>query len=199
MLKHLIHLENDPIMATLIEIYGSLKLEKKYNYIGSSYFDDLVTSIIGQLISMKATAKIRERVVALCDNNLSPEKIISLSEDQLRASGLSYNKANYLKNLAKAVNDKLICLKTIDNYSNEAIYSLLSKIKGIGNWTIEMFLIFSLQREDVFSYGDIVLRKSINKLYGDGNNLTKTEIEKIAYNWRPYQSYACLYLWKSNE
>ncbi|MCL2521757.1 MAG: hypothetical protein FWE36_02740 [Erysipelotrichales bacterium] len=197
--KYFIHLQKDPILANLIRKYGKIPLEKKYNYLGSSYFDDLVTSIIGQLISMKASAKIRKRVSDLCENQISSERILKLSLDQLRAAGLSQNKANYLRNLAQAVKDNSLNLETIDKSTNEEIRVLLSKIKGIGNWTIEMFLIFSLHREDVFPYGDVVLRKAVNQLYGNGNNLTKAEIESIAVKWKPYRSYACLYLWQSNE
>ena len=191
-------LSRDPIMASLIERYGELRLEKKYNYTGGSYFDDLATSVIGQLLSMKAAATIKGRVIGLC-GGLTPENVLRFGDDELRAAGLSYGKARCIRNLAAATLDKTLDLDNIRNLDDGAVIDTLSKLKGIGRWTAEMFLIFSLGREDIFSHGDMGLKNAITRLYGNGEALSKQETESIIAEWRPYRSYACLYLWRSLE
>ena len=115
----------------------------------------------------------------------------------MRQAGCSYNKIRYIKNIAEAVTDKSLDLENITQYDNEEIIRQLTVIKGVGRWTAEMFLIFSLAREDVFSFGDIGLLNAANKLYGNGAVLGKDEVMAITESWAPYRSYGCLYLWKS--
>ncbi|MDR0311815.1 MAG: DNA-3-methyladenine glycosylase 2 family protein [Acidobacteriota bacterium] len=185
-------LSRDPVMKKLIGKYGELTLTGS-----DDYFTDLAGNIIGQQLSGKAAATIWKRVVALSDGDVSAGKILSISDEALRQAGTSSNKAKYIKNLAAAVMDKTLNLENIPEYDNEEIIRQLTAIKGIGRWTAEMFLIFSLAREDVFSIGDGGLNSAVNRLYGGGGVLGKGEIVNIAEKWKPYRSIASLYLWRS--
>ena len=207
-MKYIEILQKDPVMAGLIEKHGELTLGKGYmvmsentqvesGQIASELFCDLAAAIVGQLLSVKAASTIEKRVVDLCGGRLCAEKIVEFSDDELRAVGLSYGKARCIKVLAKAFLDKTLDLENLHKIPDEEIITTLSSLKGIGRWTAEMFLLFSLGREDIFSHGDQGLKNAISKLYGSGTPLTKTEIDAIIANWKPYRSYASLYLWRS--
>ena len=128
---------------------------------------------------------------------MTPDKILNVSDEALRQAGCSGNKARYIKNIAQAVADKSLDLENIKQYDDEEIIRQLTAIKGVGRWTAEMFLIFSLAREDIFAFGDIGLLNAITKLYGNGASLSKGEVVAITEQWAPYRSYASLYLWRS--
>ena len=204
-MKHIEHLQKDPVMAGLIQKYGALDIGRGYmvmskggsGQISQALFDDLASSVIGQLLSVKAAETIRGRVVDLCGGELTTNNILQFTDNDLRAAGLSYGKARCILNLAAAVKDNTLDLQNIHNLSNDGIIAALSNLKGIGKWTAEMFLIFSLGREDIFSHGDAGLKNAINRLYGNGNTLNKQQAEAIITKWQPYCSYACLYLWRS--
>jgi DNA-3-methyladenine glycosylase II len=118
------------------------------------------------------------------------------SDDELRAVGFSYAKAKYVKDICRSVVEGEIDFESLRNLPDEDIIAELIKIKGVGRWTAEMFVMFSLGREDVFSLGDLGLRNAIAKLYGvDRDDLKK--IEKISQAWKPYRSLASRYLWSS--
>ena len=179
-------------MKKLVEDHGKLTLTES-----KDYFSDLASMIIGQQLSGKAAATIWKRVSALAGDNLSADKILSISDDALRQAGASSNKVKYIKNLAQAVIDKSLNLENMLNHDDEEIIRQLTAIKGVGRWTAEMFLIFSLARPDVFSLGDGGLNSAVNRLYGNGAVLEKDEILNIAEKWKPYRSIASLYLWRS--
>ena len=185
-------LNRDPVMRKLVEKYGELTLTESRDY-----FTDLVRTIIGQQLSGKAAATIWKRVAALTGDDVSADKILSVSDEALRQAGVSSNKTRYIKNLAQAVIDKFLNLESITDHDDEEIIRRLTAIKGVGNWTAEMFLIFSLAREDVFSLGDGGLSSAVNRLYGNGAVLCKDEILSISEKWKPYRSIASLYLWRS--
>jgi len=185
-------LSRDSVMKKLVEKYGELTLTES-----GDYFADLASTIIGQQLSGKAAATIWKRVSALTGGGVSARKILSVPDEALRQAGASSNKVRYIKNLAQAVIDKSLNLENIREYDDEEIIRQLTAIKGVGRWTAEMFLIFSLAREDVFSLGDGGLNSAVNKLYGDGAVLGKDEILNIAEKWKPYRSIASLYLWRS--
>jgi len=185
-------LSRDSVIRELIEKYGELTLEKNDNY-----FVNLLSAIIGQQLSAKAADTIYKRVTALMGNIISAERVLKIPDENLRQAGVSSNKIKYIKNLAQSVIDKTLDLKNIHKYDNEEVVRQLTQIKGIGRWTAEMFLIFSLAREDVFSHSDGGLNSAINSLYGNGKILTKEEIISITEKWQPYKSIASLYLWES--
>ena len=179
-------------MKNLIEKYGELTLTES-----KDYFADLARSIVGQQLSGKAASTIWKRVETLLNGEITTDKFLLVPDELMRQAGVSANKTRYIKNIAQAVFDKSLDLENIRSYDNEEIIRQLTKIKGVGQWTAEMFLIFSLAREDVFSFGDGGLNSAINKLYGGGTVLTKDEIKTITEKWKPYRSIACLYLWRS--
>lgn len=185
-------LNQDTVMNSLIQKYGELPLAGD-----KDYFNHLVGNIIGQQLSGKAANTIYKRVLALCGGEINAEKILAVSDEALRQAGVSGNKSKYIKNIACAAADKSLDLENLHNYDDEEIIRQLTAIKGIGRWTAEMFLIFSLAREDVFSFGDGGLSSAINKLYGNGAKLSKQEVKTITEKWKPYRSYASLYLWAS--
>lgn len=163
------------------------------------YFAKLCEAIVGQQLSGKAAATIWERFVALVSKKkVTPENALKVDVEKLRKAGMSYSKAKYIRDLAERVKNKELKIKELCELSDTEIVAELTKVKGIGPWTAEMFLIFTLGRPDVFSSGDLGLRKAIKRIYGL-QNPTRQEIEKICQKWSPYRSYACRILWSSLE
>jgi DNA-3-methyladenine glycosylase II len=185
-------LSKDETMKGLIETHGRLSAAPV-----TDYFKSLVFNIIGQQLSMKAADKICERVAKLLDDEISPLKILEISDLTFREAGISRPKISYIKNLSKAVLEETINIKIFDARPDEEIIADLIKVKGIGRWTAEMFLIFNLCREDIFSQKDGGLNSALKKLYNDGNMLSGADAQKIMLRFSPYRSVASLYLWKS--
>ncbi len=182
----------DPRLGQLISKIGDLTIPLRDNR-----FEALVKSIIGQQLSVKAAETIFTRVEALC-KRIEPESIIRIEETELRAAGLSKPKISYIKDLSEKVMSKEADLYHLDQFGNDTIIQLMTPIKGIGKWTAEMFLLFSLGRMDVLSLGDVGLQRSAKWLY----NLGKQEdgkkcLEKKASLWFPYYTVASLYLWEA--
>lgn len=187
----------DAIMAGLIEKYGEINYKARYTDGPDAYFENLVTSIIGQQLSLKAAETIESRVVKCLGGKITPVGIIEADSDELRKQGLSTSKTEYIKNLSVAVYNNKLNLSMIDTLSDEEVIIELTKIKGIGKWTAEMFLIFSLKRPDVFSFADVGLINAIKRLYGE--TIGKEEVQRITNQWKPYRSFASMYLWRSLE
>lgn len=163
-------------------------------------FSDLIESVICQQLSNKAGATIFERFRALFPKKIiTPKKVLAMPDEKIRRKGPSWSKVFYIKNIARAGESGELNLQTIDAKSDEDVISELTKIKGIGRWTAEMFLMFTLGREDIFSYGDLGLRKAIMKLYGYKKEPTAQQMEKLATRWKPYRTYAARILWRSLE
>jgi len=180
----------------IIVIEGSNSLAIKTNDEG--LFVSLCASIINQQLSNKAAATIFGRFKSLfLKGKITPEKLAKMTPEKLRTVGISNQKANYLRDLALKVNLKEVELEKFADLSDEVIIKELTLVKGIGRWTAEMFLMFALGREDVFSYGDLILRKSVQKLYGFKKEPTAEEVDKIIVKWSPYKTYASRVLWRS--
>ena len=160
-------------------------------------FEELVESIVSQQLSVKASDTIFGRIKDLLrSKKISPKSILKLNGEMLRGAGLSNAKVKYVKDLALKVNSKEIELENLKDLDDEDVINELVRVKGIGRWTAEMFLMFSLGRPDIFSLGDLGLRNAIKKLY----NLEKpTDIEILAISekWSPHRTYACRILWRS--
>jgi DNA-3-methyladenine glycosylase II len=158
---------------------------------------DLMDAIISQQLSVQSAAAIATRFLALFpDNNPSPPRLLETSEETLRGVGLSRPKIAYLSGIARAVVDGSLDLDTLATLDDEAFIRELTALKGVGRWTGEMMLIFSLRRPDVFSVGDLGLREAVSRLY----NLDREDRPAIAAHaerWKPYRSLASLYLWQS--
>ena len=161
------------------------------------YFLAMVEVISSQQLSGKVARVIIQRLYTLFSNEITPENIIDMEPDKMRSVGLSYRKIEYLKSLASHVLDKRVDFDIIDQLSNEEVIKMLVQIKGIGQWSAEMFMIFSLGREDVFSVLDLGLRYGLNKLYQ--KELSIPEMLEITAKWSPYRTLCSLYLWRLNE
>lgn len=164
----------------------------------TDYFSDLVETIICQQLSDKAGATIFARVQGLFPKKrITAKHLLRIPDEKLRSVGPSRSKILFIKQLAKSVTEKVVDLEAISTMRDEEVVAALTKLKGIGPWTAEMFLMFSLGREDVFSYGDLGLRNAIKKLYGLKKDPTKKQMKTITRKWSPYRTYACRILWKS--
>lgn len=160
------------------------------------YFAKLCRNIVGQQLSVKVADVIIKRFEEFV-GEIKPESILSHEDQQLRNLGLSWAKIKYVKDLATKTSTQELKLELLPKLENEAVILELTKVKGIGRWTAEMFLIFTLGREDVFSYGDLGLRRAIEKLYNFPKDTKQDLFEPIVEKWKPYRSYASLALWHS--
>lgn len=181
----------DPKMASLIRHIGGYALDLR-----SDYFPSLVRSIIGQQLSVKAAHSIWSRVEALC-RAVTPETVMDTDGAALQNAGLSRTKVAYLKDLAQQVASGEMDLTRIDSLPDHEVINSLVRIKGIGVWTAEMFLIFSLGRLDVLSMGDLGLKRSIQWLYGLKKTPAERTIRSYGRKWAPYRTVASLYLWEA--
>jgi DNA-3-methyladenine glycosylase II len=191
-------MRRDQVLAPIIKRYGVCGIKTGRE---ADIFCGLVEAIVSQQLSTKAAATIYGRVRALLPNGgaPTPEGLIPLSDDALRGAGLSRQKLGYMRDLSRKMLDGSINTAGLLNLSDDEIVAELTKIKGIGRWTVEMILIFRLTRPDVFPAGDLGIVKAVQKAY----NLRKTpdvkRLQAIAERWRPYRSVASWYLWASLE
>lgn len=186
---------HDPHLAHVIASRGSCTIQPH-----TDYYQDLVESIIGQQLSIKAADTIVKRFKALFGGKLpTPEEILTKDIDQLRSVGMSNQKANYIQDLARHVLDGRVTFEHLDNQTNDEIISNLTDVKGIGEWTVHMFLMFCMGRLDVVAHGDLGIRNGVKKLYGLNHLPSPQEVKDIAeqYHWQPYASIACWYVWQT--
>ena len=186
----------DPVLAGLVAAVGPPAVRHE-----PDYFAALVGAIVGQQISIHAAAAIRARLAARFspERPLSPAGLLALGEDDLRAIGLSRAKAVYVADLAAKVACGAVDLATIDQLSDEAVIERLVQIKGVGRWTAEMFLIFSLGRPDVLPVDDLGFRAGVRRHYGLADLPRPAALRELAEPWRPYRTFATWYLWRSGS
>lgn len=185
----------DPILATVIK---SSPLPDFVPH--TDYYRALVNSIIGQQLSVKAAATIKQRFVDLFDGTFPlPEQIVAKDIEELRSVGLSRPKANYIQDLARHILGGSVRFDTLDQLSNDEIITELTAVKGIGEWTVHMFLLFCMGRSDVLPTGDLGIRSGMRKLYGLNELPTPEEVREVAERsgWHPYESIASWYIWRS--
>lgn len=186
-------LAKDKILKKLLIKHGPILRAE----VTQDLFTDLVSSIVSQQLSTKAAATIWGRFEAIfSQKKVTPRKLLKVSNDIIRESGVSYSKIKYMKGLAELIVKKQLDLSKVYELPDEDVIVELTKVKGVGRWTAEMILMFSLSREDVFSLGDLGLRNAVAKLYGINRDDLK-KIEKLSFKWKPYRTYASMYLWKS--
>lgn len=188
---------HDPVLASIIAKHSLPSFEPHSDYYGA-----LVNSIIGQQLSVKAAASIKQCFKDLFGGSLpAPELILSKTHDELRSVGLSNAKARYIRDLAEHVLDGRISFDKIPEQSNAEIIAELTDVKGIGEWTVHMFLMFCVGRLDVLATGDLGVRNAVRNLYGFAAAPTPQQITELAHqnHWQPYESVACWYLWRSLE
>jgi DNA-3-methyladenine glycosylase II len=189
-------LRRDPVLAAIIRRQGPCGLGAVRDRF--DHFSMLVRAIVFQQLSTKAATTIHTRLLAcLPEGRPTPGALASLTEAQLRAAGISRQKAAYLKDLCEQVGCGAVPLEDVDAMSDEEVVASLTRIKGIGRWTAEMFLIFRLQRPDVFPVDDLGIVNAIRKAYGLRKKPTKARLMTIGDSWRPYRSIASWYLWRS--
>ncbi len=183
----------DPILYNLMQKVGPIEVIKPRS--PNAYLRSLCREIIGQQLSGKVAQVIFGRFVKLFPGkNITPEYLLKMPDAKIRKVGMSWSKVEFVKDLAKSVVEGKINLKKLKTLDNEQVINELLKVKGIGPWTAQMFLMFTLGREDVFSKGDLGLRKAITNAYGQ-----RKDIESITQKWSPYRTHACRILWKSLE
>jgi DNA-3-methyladenine glycosylase II len=153
---------------------------------------------VGQQLSTKAAASIWSKLLAIFDGETpDPKSLLRRRPETLRKAGLSNSKVEFLRDLARRVNDGRLDLNRLKDLPDEEVIAALIEVKGIGRWTGEMFLIFHLARPDVVSTGDLGIRKAVQLAYGLDELPGPEDLERIAYEWRPHRTLACLYLWRS--
>jgi DNA-3-methyladenine glycosylase II len=186
---------NDKILNDLVKKYG---LPPKRKDRSKFLYEELVESIIKQQLSSIAADTIFKRFLALYKNGKfpKPDELLKTDVEKLRSTGMSYSKASYIKNIAQAFKDKTLDVKKLVKMNDQEIKKELTKIKGVGEWTAEMILMFTFRRTDVFSLKDAGLRRAIKNLYKIED---EKEILTLSKKWKPNRSLACWYLWRSLE
>lgn len=189
------HLKKDKVMAAIIRNH-KLKPWPKVKLTPQYIFEDIVETILGQQLSGKAADTIIGRFKELFGGKLPrPKELLKTSDKKIRSCGTSWSKAAYVKNVARAVEKGELKLNKLAELSDEEVRRELLAIKGVGDWTAEMVMMFSLRRPDIFSTGDMGLQNAMHKFYRVKKGDTKKMLE-VAEQWRPYRSLAARYLWK---
>jgi DNA-3-methyladenine glycosylase II len=178
----------DKVLRDLILRIGSCTLAEQ----PSAPFETLVRSIVGQQLSGKAAATIYARLTKITGTILSPCQLMGISDEELRATGMSSRKMACIRSLSRLTATGQLDFSHLESMSDEQIIALLTRINGIGRWTAEMFLIFGLKRPDVLSLSDAGLKRSVKLLYGEGATLLEA-----AENWGAWRSVASWYLWRN--
>jgi len=196
--KVISHLSKDPIMATLLEKV-TLKDWPKEEITEQYFFSEIVETILGQQLSNKAAATIISRFEAIFNGDFpTPKELLKVSDEEIRKCGTSFSKIRYIKNVANEVLNGDLNLLEMISQPDEKVRERLIKIKGVGPWTVEIILMFTLRRPDIFSIGDVGLLNAMEKWYGLKRSDTK-KVLKISEKWSPYRSFASRILWKSLE
>jgi DNA-3-methyladenine glycosylase II len=189
------HLSKDQKLKKLIKEHGTFELKKQKNlYLYLCY------SIMSQQLSTKVAKVIRQRFLDLYGGKEpTPQEIMDMPFEKLRGIGMSNAKVSYVQNVARFEMEKGMGHKKLAKMSNEEVIEYLTQIKGVGQWTTEMLLMFALCREDVFALDDLGLQNAVIGLYELKHRKKKTlqaSILKISEQWSPYRTYACMYLWR---
>ena len=186
-------LKRDKKMQVLINEFG----RPDYN-LRQDYFQSLLRSIVFQQLSGKAAQTIYERFVNLIPktSNLCPNEVLKLDKNEMRKAGLSFRKIDYVRHLADYFENNSFQKKDVERMTDKKIIKELIQIKGIGQWTVDMFLMFALNRADILPCADLGIQKGIMKILNMKNLPSKKEMENCSRKWRPYRTIACWYLWK---
>lgn len=187
---------SDPLLATLIDSHRPPHFDSD-----RSPFQALAKSILYQQLAYNAAKSIYTRFVSLCggESSVVPDSVISLSAQQLRQIGVSGRKASYLHDLAEKYKNGTLSDSSILEMDDEALLAKLTVVKGIGVWSVYMFMIFSLRRPDVLPIGDLGVRKGVQRLYGLKELPRPLEMERLCEKWKPYSSFGSWYMWRLME
>jgi DNA-3-methyladenine glycosylase II len=183
----------DPVMAAIIEKAGAYRIAYR-----EPVFQTLVRSIVYQQLSGKAALTIFNRLAKAAKTDpMTPEAILKLRPQRMRTLGLSQQKTNYIRELARLTRDGEIQFERLPEMEDAAIIETLTRVKGVGVWTVQMFLMFALRRPNVLPVGDLGVRAAMKKAYALADLPKPAEMERIAAAWHPYCSVAAWYLWRS--
>ncbi len=180
----------DQYLGPVVETPGPLTIEPAENF-----YQRFVVSVLRQQVSMASASATRERLFETVA--VTPEGILAANEDVLRDVGLSRQKTRYVKNIAEAFVERGWSQATFAEMSDDEVRAELTDVTGVGTWTADMQLMFSLGREDVFPVGDLGIRKGMESVFDE--EMTRAEMVERAERWEPYRSYASLYLWRAQE
>lgn len=193
-MEHILHLSKDKKLKKVIETQEPYVLQKQ-----KQVYLRLCGSIMSQQLSTKVAEIIFKRFLDLYKNKKpTPQQIVDTPLETLRGIGLSNAKATYVKNVCQFFIDEKITDAKLEKMDNESLIKYLSQIKGVGQWTVEMILMFTLGREDVFALDDLGIQQSVAKLYKldiTNKKQLREAMEKVSAKWSPYRTYACRYLW----
>ena len=188
------HLSKDRYIGHLVKKYGHCKIEQRVHM---DYFQGLVGEIIGQQLSGRVADVIYDRLKKKVKGRLTPRKILTLSDQELRDCGMAWAKVRSIKDLAQRVKENKLQIRKLKVLSDNEVMKELIAVKGIGRWTAEMFLMFSLGRADIFPDDDLGIRKGFTKVVGI--NIQGEKMVIFAERWKPYRTVASWYLWRSLE
>jgi len=195
MQEAILHLkQSDPILSEIIDRVGEYAIRFR-----EPDFETLVKSIVFQQLSGRVAGVIFERVAKAAGGKVTPENILKMRASRMRALGLSTQKTAYIRDLARHTRDGNVVFEELHTLGDQEVIERLTQVKGIGVWTVHMFLIFALQRLDVLPTGDLGIRNAIRKAYGLAELPSPAEMERLADGWRPYCTVASWYLWRSLE
>jgi DNA-3-methyladenine glycosylase II len=195
MQEAILHLRrHDPVLAGIIDRVGDYRIEFR-----EPDFETLVKSIVFQQLSGRVANVIFGRLAAAAGGKLTPAGVLKLRPARMRALGLSTQKTNYIRDLARHTRDGVIKFEDLPALPDEEVIARLTQVKGIGCWTAHMFLIFALRRTDVLPTGDLGIRNALQRAYALPELPAPSEMIAMAERWRPYCSVASWYLWRSIE
>ena len=190
--------QSDPVMARLVDEHGAVVRRDLQRERPGDAYGALLRSIVGQQLSTKAARTIYGRMTELFDGHApTPQQLLAVDPERIRAAGLSYSKIAYLRDLAQHVEDGSLELQRLPELSDDEVSAQLTAVKGLGQWTADMFLIFHLGRPDVLPVSDLGIRRAVAVEYRMRKLPDPKRLEKVARPWRPYRSLACLFLWSS--
>ncbi len=193
MRRAILHLKtSDPVMAELIERAGPFRM----NY-DRPTFEALAQAIVYQQLNGKAAATIWQRLDEAAGGQVTPEAILKLTPQRMRKCGLSRQKLSYIRDLAKKTRDREVDFASLPSQSDDEVIAHLTRVKGIGVWSAQMFLMFALKRRDVLPTTDYGILSAVRKAYGIKKLPKARTVTRLAEKWRPYRSVACWYLWRS--
>jgi DNA-3-methyladenine glycosylase II len=194
-MEHLLHLSKDKKLKKVLDTTKPYKLRKRKNICLR-----LCASIMSQQLSTRVAEVIFKRFLALYEGKEpTPDQLLNTPPEKLRAIGLSNAKVSYVHNVARFAIEQGMDEKKLRKMSNDEVIAYLTQIKGVGQWTVEMILMFTLGREDVFAADDLGIQTAMTRLYKldkENKKQLREDMLRISANWSPYRTYGCLYLWR---
>ncbi|WP_312909238.1 DNA-3-methyladenine glycosylase family protein [Natronosalvus caseinilyticus] len=187
-------LRRDPIMAELVERYDLAPIDASMGE-----YERLLVSIINQQLSTVSAMAVRERTFDVLGQEITPRRVLEIEDEPLLEAGLSRSKVEYARNAAEAFLERDLTREGLADHTNDEVLEELTAIRGVGDWTARMYLLFVLERPDVLPLGDLAVRRGIEALYNDGAELYRAKMREIAEPWRPHRSLATRYIWADYE